>query len=74
MEFTFDTKLGDILDNKQAKAILDKHLPGLATNPMFAMAKGMSFNNILALPQAKQLGLDKTKIESLLAELNKFIP
>ncbi len=29
MPFTFDTTLGDILDNPQAKAVFDQQLPGV---------------------------------------------
>ena len=73
MKFTLDTLLGDLIDNPQAKPILEKHLPGLADNPMLAMVKGLSLNMILAMPQATQFGLTKEKVESILAEINKLI-
>jgi hypothetical protein len=71
MEFTLDTTLGTLLDDPQAKAILDQHMPGVSNNPMVAMAKGMSLNTILAMPQAAQLGVTKEKVEAVLAEINK---
>lgn len=71
MAFTLDTKLGTLLDDPQAKAVLDKYLPGVSSNPMVAMAKGMSLNMILSMPQAAQLGLTKEKAEEILAEINK---
>ena len=73
MEFTLETKLGTLLEHPEAKAILDKHLPGVSTNPMIAMVKGMTLNMILAMPQAKQFGLTKEKAEKLLVEINKQI-
>lgn len=73
MTFTLDTKLGTLLDNPQAKAIIEKHLPGVSTNPLVAMVKGMTLNAILAMPQAKQLGLTKAKVEKVLVEINKVI-
>ncbi len=73
MEFTLETKLGTLLEHPEAKAILDKHLPGISTNPMIAMVKGMTLNMILAMPQAKQLGLTKEKAEKLLVEINQQI-
>jgi hypothetical protein len=73
MEFTLDTTLGEILDNPQAKAVLDQYLPGVSDNPMVAMAKGMSLNTIISMPQAAQLGLTKEKAEEILAEINKQI-
>jgi len=73
MEFTLDTTLGTLLDHPQAKAILDQYVPGIATNPMVAMIKGMTINAILAMPQAAQLGITKEKAEMLLAEVNKRV-
>jgi hypothetical protein len=71
MALTLDTTLGVILDDPKAKAVLDLHLPGVSSNPMVSMAKGMSLNMILAMPQAAQLGLTKEKAEMILAEINK---
>jgi hypothetical protein len=73
MELTLDSTLGTLLDNPQAKAVLDQYLPGISSNPMIAMAKGMSLNNLLALPMAAQFGLTKEKAEALLAEINKRV-
>ena len=71
MAFTLDTTLGEILDDPQAKAVLDEQLPGISSNPMLAMAKGMTLNMILSMPQAAQLGLTKEKADAILAEVNK---
>ena len=73
MEFTLDSKFGTLLENEQAKAIIDKYLPGVSTNPMVAMVKGMTLKSILAMPQAKQLGLTKEKVEKVLEEINKAV-
>ncbi|OGO33260.1 MAG: hypothetical protein A2Z16_17620 [Chloroflexi bacterium RBG_16_54_18] len=71
MKFTLDSTLGELIDNPQAKAVLDQQLPGVSTHPLVAMARGMSLNAILAMPQAAQMGLTKDKAEALLAEVNK---
>jgi hypothetical protein len=73
MKFTLDTTLGELLDNPQAKAVLEKQIPGISANPMLAMARGMSINMILAMPQAAQFGLTKQKAEEILTEVNKFV-
>ncbi|MFN2302725.1 MAG: hypothetical protein ACK2TV_03245 [Anaerolineales bacterium] len=73
MAFTLDTTLGEILDSPQAKAVLDENLPGVSSNPMVQMARGMSLNTILAMPQAAQLGLTKEKAEAILAQVNKVV-
>ena len=71
MALTLDTTLGVLLDDPKAKAVLEQYLPGVSSNPMVAMAKSMSLNMILAMPQAAQLGLTKVKAEAILAEINK---
>ena len=47
MAITLDTTLGTLLDDPQAKAVLDQYLPGISSNPLAAMAKGMSLKMIL---------------------------
>lgn len=71
--FTLDTTVGQLLDNPQAKALLDQQFPGMSANPMVGMARGMSLNMLLAMPQAAQYGITKEKVESVLAEINKRI-
>lgn len=36
------TPIGDIIDNFEAKLILDRHLPSLSANPQIDMARGMT--------------------------------
>ena len=73
MALTLDTTLGELLDNPQAKGVLEQYMPGLSTNPMVGMARGMTLNMLLAMPQAAQMGLTKEKAEQMLAELNKQV-
>jgi len=42
------TSIGDLLDNPQAKAVLEKHVPDLVSNPQFDMARGMTLKQIQA--------------------------
>lgn len=73
MEVTLDSTLGTLLDDPQAKAVLDEYLPGISSNPLLGMAKGMSIRTILAMPQAAQFGLTEEKAEEILAEINKRV-
>jgi hypothetical protein len=73
MEYTLNTTLGQILDDPNAKAVLDKHLPGVSSNPIVGMAKGMTLNMILSMPQAAEFGLTKEKAQSILDEINKLV-
>lgn len=74
MAFTLDTQFGTLLDHPQAKAVIDQYLPGVSTNPMVGMVRGLSINSILGIPQAQQFGLTREKAEQILAEVNKRIP
>ncbi|MCP3733528.1 hypothetical protein M9979_01335 [Sphingomonas sp. RP10(2022)] len=40
------TDLGTLLDNPQTKAIIDKHIPGMSSNPQIEMARGMTLKVI----------------------------
>ena len=73
MAYTLDTTVGQLMDDPQAKAILESYVPGLAGNPMVAMIRGMSLNSVLAMPQAAQLGFTKEMADRLLAEVNKRV-
>jgi len=41
-----DTTIGDLLDNPAARAVLDKHMPGFASNPQIDMARSMTLKQI----------------------------
>ncbi len=73
MEYTLDTPLSTLLNQPQAKQVLEQYVPGISTNPMFAMAGGMTLNQILAMPQAAQFGLTKEKAQTVLDEINKRV-
>jgi hypothetical protein len=40
MAFSIQSSLGDLLDNEQTKAILEKHMPGISSHPQIAMGRG----------------------------------
>ncbi len=73
MAYTLETTFGTLLDHPQAKQVLDQYLPGVSSNPMVAMIRGMSINAILAMPQAAQMGITKEKAVAFLAEVNKRV-
>jgi hypothetical protein len=73
MAFTLDTPLGTLIDNPQAKPLIDKHFPGLTANPMVGMIKGVTLTQVLSMPQAAQFGLTKPKVEAMLVEVNKYV-
>ena len=46
MTFSSDSKMGEILNNEKGKAILEKHMPGVSTDPRMTMGKGMTLKQI----------------------------
>jgi hypothetical protein len=72
MAYTLDTPLSTFLDQPQVAATIEQHLPGITTNPMMGMLRGLTPNMILSMPQAAQLGLTREKAEAMLAEVNKI--
>ncbi len=72
MAYTMDSTLGELLNDPRAKAVLDKYLPGVSTNPMIGMAKGISLKMIVSMPQVAQMGVDQQKVQTVLDEINKL--
>jgi hypothetical protein len=63
------TTLGQLLDDPEARAVIDEVAPELPGNPMIAMVKGMPVNTLLAMA-AGQIPADvveqlKTRISAL---------
>lgn len=71
MAITEDSKLGEVLDNPKAKAVLEKHMPdmGNVSPQMLAMARGMSLKQVAGFPQS---GLTPEKMEAIMEELSKL--
>ncbi|MFL7871557.1 MAG: hypothetical protein AB8I58_22200 [Anaerolineales bacterium] len=65
-----DTTVGEILKDTGAVKVLEKHAPGISTNPMLGLAKGMTLKSLVNMPQAKQFGITQQMVEQVLAEIN----
>lgn len=60
---TATTDIGTLLDNPAAKAVLEKHLPALVSNPQFAQARSLTLKAIQGyapdmLPDSKLAAID----------------
>ena len=51
MALSIDSTIGELLADEKAKAVLEKHLPGISTNAQIDMAKGMSLKAIAPMSQ-----------------------
>ena len=43
---TAETDIGTLIDNPATKAVLEKHLPGMTSNPQIDMARSMTLKQI----------------------------
>ncbi len=73
MAFTLETPFGTLLDNPQAKPVIDRYFPGVSTNPMVGILRGMTLEMVLNMPQAAQFGITKEKAQAMLDEVNKVV-
>jgi len=61
------TKLGILLKDPEALAIITKHAPDLLDNPMLAMAKLMSFHTVIGLAAGQ---IDRSILDALTEDLS----
>ena len=66
MAFSIYSTVGKLMSNDQAKAVIEKHLPGASTHPQLAEAWGMTLGEIASFPEA---GITTTKLQQILADL-----
>ena len=67
MPFTENSKVKDILANKKAVELMEKHFPGAIRHPMIGFFKNRTLKSISEMPQ---LNMDKATFDKLLRELN----
>lgn len=70
MAYSTDTTVGELMKDTRALEILERHVPGISTNPMIGMASGMTIKSLLAMPQAQQYGVTEEKVTKILEEIN----
>ncbi len=69
MALTVESTIGALLNNEQAKAILDKHCPGMTSDPRLKMAMGMTLKQIMPLSRGK---LTLSQIDAVREDLEKL--
>ncbi|MCY4082403.1 MAG: hypothetical protein OXF54_19340 [Caldilineaceae bacterium] len=69
MSSSIHSTLQDILSNEEAKAILDKHMPGASSHPDLPMAMHLTLQQISYYPEAVDAGLSQEKLQAIDAEL-----
>lgn len=70
MPFSEDTEMSEILDNEEAKAVLTKHVPEVATaGPLLNLARGMTLKTVAGFPQAK---ISPEKLAAIVEDLQEL--
>lgn len=67
---TADTKLGAILDNPKAKAVMASHYPEMATaGPLLRLGRGLTLKQISGFPQAR---MSPERLRAIVEDLQKL--
>jgi len=64
------TTMGTLLDDPDVQAIMEKHAPGVTSNPMIGMVRGMSAAQAMGMAGA-MIGGDK--VEAIKAEIDALV-
>ena len=69
MTLSIDSTLGEILDDERGKAVLEKHLPGVSTNPDVAQVRGMALKALAPMSQGM---INDDMLKAISEELSKI--
>jgi len=69
MAFTGDSTIDDLLANEEAKAVMEKHVPGVSTHPALAMVMGMTLKAVASFPEAN---ISADKLAAIIEDLSKI--
>ena len=69
MPFDLNSRVRDIINNEQARAVLNKHVPGATAHPDLPMAMHMTLREVASYPEA---GISQTALEALVRDLKKL--
>jgi hypothetical protein len=67
--YSSETDMGTLLDNPQTKAILDKYIHDMVSNPQIAMARSMTLRQLQAYASEALTDENLTKIDMELAKV-----
>ncbi len=69
MPYSIQSTLQELLSNEQAKAVIERHMPGASSHPDLPMAMHMTLQQISYYPEAAQAGLTQEKLQAIDTEL-----
>ena len=65
MGFSMNSRIRDLAQDERAKAVLEKHLPGIGRHPQLGEAYYMTLKEVSYYPEARAAGLTKEKLEAI---------
>ena len=69
MSYSIHSTIQELLSNEQAKAVVEKHLPGTSSHPDLPMAMHMTLQQISYFPEAVQAGITQETLQAIDADL-----
>ncbi len=69
MKLTLESKISELLDDEQGRQIVEKHLPGLSSHPMIAMARAMTLGQIVPFSGGQ---ITEERLQAIAADLEKL--
>lgn len=66
MAFTANSTVREVIENDQARAVLDKHVPGASNHPLLPQAMYMTLREVSMYPES---GMTADKYRAILADL-----
>ena len=69
MAFGANSTIRELMDNEQARAVVEKHLPGASAHPMLPQAWYMTLREVSYYPEA---GMSRAQFEAIVADLAKI--
>ena len=66
MAFTRNSSIRQLMNNDQARAVVEKHVPGASTHPQLSEAMYMTLGEVAGYPES---GLTAAKLQALLDDL-----
>ena len=65
MALSINSTIKTLLADEEAKAVLEKHLPGVTKHPQIGMVYYMTLRSVATYPEARQAGLTREKLEAI---------
>ena len=69
MPYTANSTIRELMADEQARAVVEKHLPGASTHPQLPEAMYMTLREVSWYPES---GLNQEKLDALVADLAKL--